>query len=134
MWKIRKGIIITNNDWVRDKYKVMMRIIYLETYEEVLKKARDLVYDGHDLLTHPQASGQKANQTPYRSVIVHPGDGEDNKNDSELIDKCLETYYQWQKIEPNPGKYTDRVKRDFKVMDASMMDSIIPRIFHLGTG
>lgn len=134
MLRARKAVIITNNDWVSEKYKGMMNIIFLNSYEEVLAKARDMVYDRHHLLTHPQASSLKANQTPYRSVIVYPSDGDDNTSDILLIEKCLETFYQWQKLAPTPGNYTEGVMRDFKVIDASMMDSVIPRIFHMGTG
>lgn len=131
MWKAGKAVIITNNDWVREKYKDMMKIIYVKSYEEVLIKTKDMVCNRHDLLTHPQASGLKANQTPYRSVIVYPNDGDGGEGDILLIEKCLETFYQWQKAAPVPGQYTERVERDFKVIDASMMDSIIPRIFQM---
>ncbi len=134
MWRIKRAVIITNNDWVSEKYKGMMNIIFLNSYEEVLVKAKDMAYDGHHLLTHPQASSLKPNQTPYRSVIVYPSDGDDNTSDILLIEKNLEIFYQWQKIAPTPGNYTDGVVRGFKVFDASMMDSIIPRIFHMGTG
>lgn len=132
LWDRDKAVIITNNDWVCEKYKVMIEIIYVETYEEVLIKTRDMVHDRHHLLTHPQASSLKPNQTPYRSVIVYPNDEDDmddNMSDILLIEKCLEVFYQWQKIAPTPREYTDRVKRDFKVIDASMIDSVIPRIF-----
>ena len=131
MWRIGKAVIITNNDWVGGKYKDMMKIVYVESYEEVLLKAKDMVYNRHVLLTHPQASSQKANKTPYRSVIVYPDDGDDNRGDILLIEKCLETFYHSQKAVPMPEKNTERVQRDFKVIDASMMYSIIPRIFRM---
>lgn len=133
MWDIDKAVIITNNDWVYEKYKVMAEVICVGTYEEVLIKTKDMVHNRHHLLTHPQASSLKPNQTPYRSVIVYPNDEEDtddNMNDILLIEKCLEVFYQWQEIAPAPGKYTDRVIRDFKVIDASTVDSVMPRIFN----
>ena len=132
MWNIGKAVIVTNNDWVFEKYKTITHVICLGTYEEVLIKTRDLVHNRHHLLTHPQASSLKPNQTPYRSVMVYPNaadDTDDNLNDIILIEKCLEVFYQWQEIAPAPGKYTDNVMRDFKVIDASMIDSVIPRIF-----
>lgn len=134
MWSAGKAVIITNNDWVSEKYKGIMNVIYLDSYEEVLVKAKDMVDSGHHLATHPQALTLKPNQTPYRSVILYPSDGDDNTGDILLIKKSLETFYQGQKSAPASEAYTDRKIRDFKVLDASMMDSVIPRIFHIGTG
>ena len=82
MWDLEKAIMITNNDRVYEKYKNDLTVILLNTYEEVLIKTRDLVYDRHKLLTHPQASSLKPNQTPYRSVVVYPKGKEDNTEDN----------------------------------------------------
>ena len=100
----------------------------MESYREVLLKVRDLVYDRHVLLTHPQASSLKPNQTPYRSVAVYPKGTEDNTKDIMLIEKCIETFEQWQKIASTPKNYERKVSEDFKTIDLSMIDNIIPRI------
>ena len=128
MWELKEAILVTNNDRVYEKYKDTMKVLYMQSYEEVLVKVRDLVYDRHVLLTHPQASSLKPNQTPYRSVIVYPKRKEDNTEDILLIEKCLETYYQWQKIASKPKKYEERVAEDFKTIDLSVIDNVIPRI------
>lgn len=128
MWELDKAVLVTNNNRVYEKYKDIMNVLYMQSYKEVLIKARDLVYDRHVLLTHPQASSLKPNQTPYRSVIVYPKGKEDNTDDILLIEKCLETYEQWQKIAPTPQKYEDRVAEDFKTIDLSVIDHVIPRI------
>ena len=90
MWELEKAILVTNNDRVYEKYKDQMKVILLDGYEDVLIKVRDLVYDKHVLLTHPQASSLKPNQTPYRSVVVYPKGEEDNIKDIMLIDKCIQ--------------------------------------------
>lgn len=128
MWELDKAVLVTNNNRVYEKYKDTMNVLYMQSYEEVLVKVRDLVYDRHVLLTHPQASSLKPNQTPYRSVIVYPKGKEDNTDDILLIEKCLETYVQWQKIAPTPQKYEDRVAEDFKTIDLSVIDHVVPRI------
>ena len=69
MFEKEKCTIVTNNDRVADKYKDMMNVEMVDSYEEVLIKARDIVYDRHRLLTHPQAGSLKPNQTPYLSLI-----------------------------------------------------------------
>lgn len=128
MWELKEAILVTNNDRVYEKYKDTVKVLCMQSYEEVLVKVRDLVYDRHVLLTHPQASSLKPNQTPYRSVIVYPKRKEDNTEDILLIEKCLETYYQWQKIASTPKKYEERVAEDFKTIDLSVIDNVIPRI------
>ena len=128
MWNIEKATLITNNDRVYEKYKDTLEVILLPTYEEVLIRVRDMVYDRHILLTHPQASSLKPNQTPYRSVAVYPKGEEDNMKDIMLIEKCIETYRQWQEIAPTPQNYTEKVANDFKTIDLSVVDNIIPRI------
>ena len=128
MWDIEKAILITNNDRVYEKYKEHIKVILLDTYEEVLIKVRDMVYDRHLLLTHPQASSLKPNQTPYRSVVVYPKGKEDNMKDILLIEKCIQVYQEWQEIAPSPAKYADKVANDFKTIDLSVVDNIIPRL------
>lgn len=128
MWEIEKATLITNNERVYEKYKDTLTVIFEESYEQVLIRTRDMVYDRHILLTHPQASSLKPNQTPYRSVIVYP-QGTDNNTDAILlIEKCLETYRRWQEIAPTPEKYDDKVAYDFQTIDLSVIDNIIPRI------
>ena len=128
MWNLEKAILITNNDKVYLKYKDKLQCIFTEKYEEVLIKVRDMVYDRHILLTHPQASSLKPNQTPYRSVVLYPQGNEDNMKAILLIEKCLETFKQWQNISLTPENYSDKIAEDFKVIDLSIIDNIIPRI------
>lgn len=129
MWNVEKVILVTNNDKVYEKYKNMMQCVFVEKYEEVLVKVRNFVYDRHILLTHPQASSLKPNQTPYRSVMVYPkNDKEDNTKDILLIEKCIETFGQWQDIARTPEDYERKVAEDFKTIDLSVIDNIIPRI------
>ena len=128
MWNPDKATIITNNDRVYEKYKKEMQVILLDSYEDVLIKTRDMVYNRHILLTHPQASSLKPNQTPYRSVVVYPKGEEDNMKDIMLIEKCIETYRQWQEIAPTPKNYAEKVANDFKTIDLSVIENIIPRI------
>ena len=126
--KLECATIVTDNDRVAEKYKDVTNIILCDTYEQVLIKVRDLVYDKHILLTHPQASSLKPNQTPYRSVIVYPKGDQDNIKDIMMIDKCIQVYYEWQEISPSPESYKPKVANDFKTIDLSVIDNVIPRI------
>ncbi len=128
MWNLEKAIIVTNNEEVFKKYKGVLQCILLEGYRDVLVKVRDLVYDKYILLTHPQASSLKPNQTPYRSIIVYPRGNEDNVKDIMLIEKCIEVFEQWQRISPTPKSYESKVAKDFRTIDLSVVDNIIPRM------
>ena len=128
MWKREEAILVTNNDRVYERYKDITNVILMDSYEAVLIKVRDLVYNRHLLLTHPQASSLKPNQTLYRSIAVYPKGKEDNMKDIMLIEKCLEVYYQWQEIAPSPKSYTPKVDNDVKTIDLSVVDEFMPRI------
>mgnify|MGYP003103141484 CR=1 FL=1 len=128
MWNMEKVTLVTNNDRVYEKYREDMEVLLLDSYRDVLLKVRDLVYDRHILLTHPQASSLKPNQTPYRSVIVYPGSGEDAMKAILLIEKCLEVYRRWQEIAPSPASYPKKVEDDFKTIDLSIVQNVMPRI------
>lgn len=128
MWEIEKAILLTNNDKVVDKFGNTIKCIMCKDYEEVMIKTRDMVYAGHKLLTHPQASSLKPNQTLYRSIIIYPKEGEDNTEDILLIEKCVETFRQWQDIAKSPESYPKNVADDFKTIDLSVIENVIPRI------
>ena len=128
MWEIEKAILLTNNDKVVDKFGNTIKCIMCKDYEEVMIKTRDMVYAGHKLLTHPQASSLKPNQTLYRSIIIYPKEGEDNTEDILLIEKCVETFRQWQDIAKSPESYPENVSDDFKTIDLSVIENVIPRI------
>lgn len=128
MWELEKAVIVTNNPKVYEKYRGMTTVELCGGYGDVLLRVRDLVYDRHVLLTHPQASSLKPNQTPYRSVVVYPQGKDGNMNDILLIEKCIETYQQWQEIAPTPDHYETRVAEDFQTIDLSVIDNIVPRI------
>lgn len=128
MWEIEKAILLTNNDRVVDKFGDKIHCIMCKDYEEVMIKTRDMVYAGNKLLTHPQASSLKPNQTLYRSIIIYPKEGEDNTEDIMLIEKCVEIFRQWQGIAKSPESYPEDVANDFKTIDLSVIENVIPRI------
>ncbi|RHQ95414.1 GrdX family protein [Peptoclostridium sp. AF21-18] len=127
MFEKEKCTIVTNNDRVADKYKDIMKVELVNSYEEVLIKARDMVYDRHRLLTHPQAGSLKPNQTPYRSIIVYPSDNSSNMDDVMMIEKAIETFNKFREIKETP-KYEEKIANDYKTIDLSMIDNVMPRI------
>ena len=53
----------------------------------------------------------------------------DNYEDVLLIEKCLEVFKAWQNISVTPQNYENKVSEDFKTIDLSVIENIIPRIF-----
>ncbi len=128
MYNLDQCIFVTNNDRVALKFKGSAKeIILLEEYRDVLLKARDLIYAGHKLLTHPQASSLKPNQTPYRSILLY---GEKQALDTDavmLIEKAIENFDKWQDIRQTP-EYNAKIANDYKTIDLSMIENIISKL------
>lgn len=128
MYDLGKCILVTNNDRAAQKYADQVgEICLLDSYEEVLKKARDLIYTHHKLLTHPQASSLKPNQTPYRSILLYQEGEKENTEDILLIEKAIEVFDKWNEIRRVPA-YDEKIAYDFKTIDLSMIENVISRL------
>lgn len=128
MFDLEKCILVTNNDRAAQKFEGRLQeICLLTTYEEVLIKARDLIHTHHKLLTHPQASSLKPNQTPYRTILLYSeGDGS-NAGDIHLIEEALEAFAKWNAIKKVP-EYDEKIAYDYKTIDLSMIENVIARL------
>lgn len=128
MFNLKNCILVTNNDRAAEKFRSSMKEIYLlDHYEEVLMKARDLIHTNHKLLTHPQASSLKPNQTPYRSILLYDEGGRDNISDILLIEEAIGAYEKWTAIKKVP-KYDETIEFDYKTIDLSMIENVIPKL------
>lgn len=128
MYNLDQCIFVTNNDRVAQKFgSQAQQVILLEGYREVLIQARDLIYAGHKLLSHPQSSSLKPNQTPYRTIVIYGVCQNVDFHDVSLIEKAIETYDKWQDIRPTPV-YHEKIAWDYKTIDLSMIENIIPKL------
>ncbi len=128
MYHLDQCIFVTNNDRAAEKFRNQAReVILLENYRDVLIRARDLIYSGHKLLSHPQASSLKPNQTPYRTIMIYGVRGEISFDDVNLIEKAIEAYDKWQDIRQTPV-YHEKIAYDYKTIDLSMIENIIPKL------
>lgn len=121
-----KRTIVTNNDYVRDKYKDDFEIIYIDkvdNYTGVLQKARDLIHEGYKLLTHPLSGSVKPNETPFKTIILEKGTGLD-QDGLIIIEEAIATINKFLNIEKTPD-YNERVIDDCKVIDLSIIDNTI---------
>ena len=128
MFDLGKCILVTNNDRAAEKWgESVDQVFMMDSYEAVLKKARDLIHRGHKLLTHPQASSLKPNQTPYRTILLYGEAGSVDGEDVCLIEKAIETYGKWNAIKKVP-EYDGKIAYDYKTIDLSMIENVIPRL------
>lgn len=129
MWDAEKVVLVTNNRKAAEKYRGIFDVRTEEDYESVLLKTRDLVYSGFSLLTHPQASSLKPNQTPVRSVLLYSfRSGEEYGRDCLIIEDALQVYRQWQDIAPTPDNYKAEIINDFETIDLSMIEGAAGRL------
>ena len=121
-----KRTIVTNNDYVRDKYKDDFDMIYVDkvdNYTGVLLKTRDLIHEGYKLLTHPLSGSVKPNETPFKTIILEKGKGLD-QDGLIIIEEAIATINKFLNIEKTPD-YNERVIDDCKVIDLSIIDNTI---------
>ena len=87
-----KFVIVTNNPKVRDELGQEFDVDYADiTYREILCKVRDMIYEGHKLLTHPLSGSVKPNETPYKSILVAKKTGKMDVQDASIIENSIIT-------------------------------------------
>lgn len=118
-------IIITNNPLVEDRLGQEYEVDFTEiSYEEVLKKVRDFVYNKHELLTHPLSGSVKPNETPYKSIMVSKNPkARYNTESMEIIDRAIAVV---PKFEFKSDKYAEDVYDDFQYIDYALISSALP--------
>jgi hypothetical protein len=83
-------VIVTNNPQVvEDLGKVEL---VDGSFEDVLIKVRDLVYQGHQLISHPIGASMRMLFSPYRSVIVGRERSEAKEVFALTIESSIDTF------------------------------------------
>ena len=119
------NIIITNNQYVADKFKDTFNVEYFDNkdYMEILMYVRDKIHNGHELLTHPLSGSIKPNETPYKSIIISDNKGRLNYDSVSIIENSILSFekFNLHKIK----NITDRMKEDFKLIDLTVLESAL---------
>ena len=125
-----KFVIVTNNPKVRDELGQEFDVDYADiTYREILCKVRDMIYEGHKLLTHPLSGSVKPNETPYKSILVAKKTGKMDVQDASSIENSLITADKFSVKFP---EMPQSVREDFQLIDSTLIRSAlmsIPDIF-----
>ena len=112
--------VLTNN-LVRDTLKDKKEVIYKEiSYEDVLREARDRVYRGYRLLSHPLSGSVKPNETPYKSIMIGNRKEEIDAQSVRIIESAIESC---RKFVFKSDKYKPEVYKDFQLIDWTLLES-----------
>ncbi len=118
-----KKIIITNNTDVMKSYPNCVVRLQDISFMQVLKWARDMVHQGHTLLSHPLCGSLKPNETPYKSILLS-ADTKAKVDDFSL--GIIE--YSIQKAAGFSVKertLSDKVRSDFRFIDKCLIESAL---------
>ena len=120
-------IILTNNPDAAQTFQDRNVLWVDGSYRDVLTKARDLIHQGHRLLTHPLMGSLKPNETPYRTVAVSSETGPLDLDSLQLIENAVETFDKFARVtRPDRGVNTpERMLADFRMIDLSLIESAL---------
>ena len=118
----RDYLILTNNPMVKEhlegRGRFTIRFEPERSFREILVEARDLVYAGHLLYTHPLAGSVKPNETPYKSLIVSV---EPHGFDADHAGLMANAIAVFDKFRPIGWELEERILRDFQLIDYSLL-------------
>ncbi|MDO5734073.1 MAG: GrdX family protein [Eubacteriales bacterium] len=125
----RTTYILTNNPQVVKVWASRVRVDFIEAgLVDFYKAARDRIHEGEVLLSHPLSSSIKPGETPYKSLLIKQADNSPQLDfDSlDLIEAALaatEKFLQYygQRL----PYYSERVHRDFQLIDLSVINSAL---------
>lgn len=111
--------IISNNPMVKANFN---NVLYIEgDFLDVLIKVRDLVYMGHELITHPLGASIRMIFSPYRSIIVGDKTSTNNEYFMETIENSIINYKKHMEVRPiDPNN-----NEDYSNIDKLLLTSAI---------
>ena len=111
-------VVVTNNPLMKNEPDTL----FIEgPFRDVLVKARDMVYEGYELVTHPLFASLGMMWSPYRTVIL--GEKRDKATDFEIetVENSIHSYDQIMDGRRRLGRvYTQQVDDDYAWMDRSL--------------
>ena len=115
-------MIITNNPLVLTKLNQEHNIDFEElTYEELLKKVRDRIHEGHQLLTHPLSGSVKPNETPYKSILISKKN--ETMTDVRSLELIENAVHACGKFNFKSEEYGTQTLSDLQMIDWTLLES-----------
>lgn len=131
----KRFLLVTNNGKALEAYgdHTEISVDYLEerSYLGVLVRVRDLVHDGWRLMSHPQASNLKPNQSPFKTVLLsNSREAQSFTSDVEMVESSIYAFHKFTggMIPPN---WPEKALCDFQTVDLAVVESAIDRALML---
>lgn len=131
-------ILVTNNAQVYNLYSEksdwhLKQIDYLPDLElvDLLIHVRDLIHQGHELLTHPLTGSIKPYETPFKSICISANQGPIHFASLQMIEEAIDTANKFLK-DRQKITYPEKVLDDFRLIDLGLINSGIESINALG--
>jgi len=83
-------VVVTNNPMVEGDLGEVT--VVDGSFEDVLLKVRDLVHEGHQLISHPIGASMRMLFSPYRSVLVGAERSETKEVYALTIESSIDTF------------------------------------------
>lgn len=116
--------ILTNNPQVIKLRENEMEVLFTEdTYMGVLRQARDLIHQGHRMLTHPLSGSVKPKENPYKSIMFTKEKGALDRESLGLIENAIITA---EKFPDKSPYWTPKVRDDLALVDYTLITSALP--------
>ena len=120
-------ILITNNPRFQKDPDPRCDTEYIPgSYRDVLIVVRDMIHQGHKLLSHPLSGSVKPNETPYKSILISKSTGSLDVDSLQIIEDSISTCDKFMK---NPIKYgynkQDDLLADFSEIDHGLIAAAI---------
>lgn len=119
-----QSLIVTNNPAVYTDSQIASAKEFVDSTSmlEVLVRVRDLIHEGHLLLTHPLSGSLKPNENPYKSILVSKVIQKNNDEHIMMIENAIETCRKFLKHKAVPN-YSERIMNDFMYVDKTIIKS-----------
>lgn len=115
-----KYLIVSNNPLIKD----LKNVIWVEgSYENVLIKVRDMVYEGVDLISHPLNASMRMLYSPYRSILVGDKNPKIDPFQIEIIENSIIDYkknLEHRNVDWKNEK--DYATIDYELLKSTLMD------------
>ncbi|MDD2497521.1 MAG: GrdX family protein [Desulfitobacteriaceae bacterium] len=114
-----KKLIITNNPAVKEKFK---NVFFIDgSPQDILTKVRDLVHQGHGLISHPLSASLRMMFSPYRTVVLSTKKEQIDFFSAEIIEDSIIKY----KNHMNYRKIDNVHSEDYQVIDILLLEAAL---------
>jgi len=115
------NLLVTNNPMVLTRVGDKLKTEYVDAgLIDVLIRVRDLVHEGHSLLTHPLSGSVKPNDTIYKSVLVSGARAGTDEQSVRIIGECVLAAQKF-----TPREVSESSLRDLQAVEFALIREAI---------